>query len=268
MAEFPALPLFTDAYLGDTIHLTTIEHGAYLLLLICMWRSGGKLPNNDKLLARFTGLSPAQWRRIKPILWPFFDATETHIMQGRLTDELTFVKQHSKKQSDNAKARWLKIKENNNATAYAKTEIGNTPHPHPTPPIDDEEDSACEILTDREIVLLAMGHDKSGGTATGRMVGNQMDVQILNKWRNDLGLSISEIETVIRDITRQRSGKPPPVTFSYFNNPMQELAGQKASPKLKPIKENKNGQCRENKKPTGMGIDPALDQISRLARLR
>jgi hypothetical protein len=39
MAEFPALPLWTDAYLGDTRHLSQSEHGAYLLLLITAWRT-------------------------------------------------------------------------------------------------------------------------------------------------------------------------------------------------------------------------------------
>ena len=43
MAEFPALPLWTDAYLGDTTHLTTIEHGAYLLLLMTAWRTADAL---------------------------------------------------------------------------------------------------------------------------------------------------------------------------------------------------------------------------------
>ena len=39
MADFPALPFFTDAYLGDTQHLTLEEHGAYQKLLYIAWRS-------------------------------------------------------------------------------------------------------------------------------------------------------------------------------------------------------------------------------------
>lgn len=118
MAEFPAMPLWTDAYLGDTKHLTTIEHGAYLLLLIAMWRTKAKsLPNDDKLLARYAGLTPGQWRRIKPILWPFMDVKDGRVTQGRLTDEANAVRQHSKKQSDKAKARWLKNKESGDAAA-------------------------------------------------------------------------------------------------------------------------------------------------------
>ena len=44
MAEAPIMPFATDAYIGDTTHLTTIEHGAYLLLLFAMWRTAGGSP--------------------------------------------------------------------------------------------------------------------------------------------------------------------------------------------------------------------------------
>jgi hypothetical protein len=50
LAEFPALPLFTDAYLGDTTHLSTFEHGAYLLLLIVSWRTPGCCVADDDAL--------------------------------------------------------------------------------------------------------------------------------------------------------------------------------------------------------------------------
>jgi uncharacterized protein YdaU (DUF1376 family) len=118
MAEFPKFPLWTDAYLGDTTHLTTIEHGAYLLLLIAMWRTADKaLPNDDKLLARYARLTSGQWRRIKPILMPFFKIDGCAITQSRLTDEAIAVRQHSRKQSDKAKSRWLKPKETPEAAA-------------------------------------------------------------------------------------------------------------------------------------------------------
>ena len=62
VAEFPAFPLWTDAYLADTTELTTQEHGAYFLLLIAMWRAGGYVPDDDAKLARFTRLTIRQWK--------------------------------------------------------------------------------------------------------------------------------------------------------------------------------------------------------------
>ena len=126
MAEFPSLPLWTDAYLADCGHLTTIEHGAYLLLLMTMWRAGGKLPNDDKQLARFARLTPKQWERIKPSLWGFFEVSPDSISQGRLTDEYAFVRQQRKLQSNRAKSRWLKNNKTDDAAAVPEL----CPHTH------------------------------------------------------------------------------------------------------------------------------------------
>lgn len=106
MAEFPAFPLWTDAYLADTHHLTTIEHGAYLLLLIAMWRNDGVLPNDDRELARFAHMTQQQWQRIRPTLLKFFRDGGAVLTQGRLTDEMAYVKAHSKKQAAKARSRW------------------------------------------------------------------------------------------------------------------------------------------------------------------
>lgn len=87
MAEFPALPLFTDAYLADTRHLSTEEHGAYLLLLMCAWRTRGcALRDDDRFLARIVGVSAQRWRRIKPVMREFFDVSDGVWRQKKLLD--------------------------------------------------------------------------------------------------------------------------------------------------------------------------------------
>jgi len=60
MSKAPAMPMMIDAYIGDTTHLTTEEHGAYLLLLFAMWRRDGSVPDNDKDIARIVGLTVAK----------------------------------------------------------------------------------------------------------------------------------------------------------------------------------------------------------------
>lgn len=105
MAEFPALPLWTDAYLGDTTHLTTLEHGAYLLLLMTAWRTRDcVLPDDDRLLARYARLNAQQWKRIRPIIEAFFTVKDGVWRQGRLTDERGAVERHRLQQSEKGKA--------------------------------------------------------------------------------------------------------------------------------------------------------------------
>lgn len=106
------MPLWTDAYLGDTTHLTTTEHGAYMLLLMAAWRTKtGSLPDDDRLLARFARMTPAQWKKARPVIVQFYTVEDGMWIQGRLKDERDAVKQKSKRQSSKAKSRWLKNKE-------------------------------------------------------------------------------------------------------------------------------------------------------------
>jgi uncharacterized protein YdaU (DUF1376 family) len=65
MSKAPAMPMYWDAYLADTTHLTTEEHGAYMLLLAAMWRRNGSVLDDDRDNARILGLTPAKWRKVK-----------------------------------------------------------------------------------------------------------------------------------------------------------------------------------------------------------
>jgi uncharacterized protein YdaU (DUF1376 family) len=53
MAQFPCLPLWTDALLADTGHLSDAEFGRYMRMLILIWRTPGcRVPNDDAWLTR------------------------------------------------------------------------------------------------------------------------------------------------------------------------------------------------------------------------
>lgn len=133
MAQFPSLPLWTDAYLADTRHLSTLEHGAYLLLLMEAWRRPTcSLPDDDNLLSRLTGLTLEQWTEIKPTVMAFwsYDGRSRVWTQKRLQRELVYVHDVRAKRKDAAAKRWNKTK---NDDANAMQSICKTDAPTPTP---------------------------------------------------------------------------------------------------------------------------------------
>ena len=112
MADFPCMPFWTDAYLADTRHLTTEEHGAYLLLLMTAWRTkDGTLPEDDKLLSRYAGLSMRKWLNMKTTILEFFDAENGVLLQKKLQKEKKFLHDKKQKASFAGKASALKRKE-------------------------------------------------------------------------------------------------------------------------------------------------------------
>lgn len=134
MADFPALMLWTDKYLADTRHLTTLEHGAYLLLIMEAWRRPHcDLPDDDLILARMAGLSAEEWAATKPVIMAFWtlDKRSKKWRQKKLTSERDYVTKKRKSQQDKAAKRWQKT-ENPDATAHPRQSRGNAPTPTPT----------------------------------------------------------------------------------------------------------------------------------------
>lgn len=73
-------------HLADTMHLSTAEHGAYMLLLWHSWRTG-PLPDNGVALARIARCTPKEWQAIAPAVLPFFTLTTDGLVQPRLERE-------------------------------------------------------------------------------------------------------------------------------------------------------------------------------------
>lgn len=132
-----AIPLFADAYLADTMHLSTEEHGAYLLLLMAAWRFDDcSLPDDDKKLARIVGLSVRRWNQIKDTVREFWTAESGRIFNARLRKERGYVNQKSESNRKNSRKRWGKQDtENIEDGSCERISHGNAP---PPPPIEEE----------------------------------------------------------------------------------------------------------------------------------
>lgn len=104
MAALPYMPLYVADYLGDAAHLTTLQHGAYLLLIMNYWQRGKPLPADDQKLARIAGMSRREWNANKAILRAFFYEEENTLVHRRVQAELAKVESKSLKSKKAAQA--------------------------------------------------------------------------------------------------------------------------------------------------------------------
>lgn len=122
MAALPYMQFFVADYLADTMHLTTEEHGAYLLLIFNYWQTGKALPNNDKRLSIIAGLDSERWTNVKQTLAEFFVVSEENLTHPRIEADLQFVEDKQNKAilagkaSAVARAAKKKVKTNTRST--------------------------------------------------------------------------------------------------------------------------------------------------------
>jgi uncharacterized protein YdaU (DUF1376 family) len=134
------MPLYVADYLADTGHLSTVEHGAYMLLIMHYWQAGG-LPAEDAKLARICRMSTKEWAAVRDTLADFFSEGWRH---KRIDEEIANTAETIDKRSTagrtaglaSAAARRrnaqlaLNDRSNDDATIVERP---STPPPTPTP---------------------------------------------------------------------------------------------------------------------------------------
>lgn len=145
MAEFPSLPLFTDAFLADTGHLNAAETGAYLLLLMMAWRSRDcRLPDDDAKLARWARVDGRTWARLKPKVMEFWTLSDGGWSQKRLLKERGVVSKRAEvaRQNGALGGRPKQLKNNDQENPAGSPLVTQKKAPNPISRRDDDDD-AC-----------------------------------------------------------------------------------------------------------------------------
>ena len=130
--SIPYMPFYTSRYLGDTHDLTTLEHGAYALLLFTMWDRGGSLPYDLEKLRKVTRLSRANWKKVWPAIEDYFVISGDEITQKFLAETHEVVSQKRKTLSENGKKGGRPKSLKNKEPAKAKgSDLLKQPKPEP-----------------------------------------------------------------------------------------------------------------------------------------
>jgi uncharacterized protein YdaU (DUF1376 family) len=131
--SLPYMKMYWGDYLGDTTHLTAIEHGGYLLLIAHYWRTGS-IPTDEVKLARVTRMTMKQWHKHGPTILEFFPNGK----HKRIDAERQIANTKSEKNRRSAETRWnsnsdakpLLSLETDDANALRMQSVGNAIHSH------------------------------------------------------------------------------------------------------------------------------------------
>ncbi|WP_049052246.1 DUF1376 domain-containing protein [Klebsiella aerogenes] len=102
MAALPYMQLYIADYLADTMHLSTEEHGAYLLLMFNYWQTGRAIPKSR--LSKIARLTNDRWSSVEVSLKEFFNDNGTEWVHERIERDLEMVRSSQRQKSDAGKA--------------------------------------------------------------------------------------------------------------------------------------------------------------------
>lgn len=214
MAALPYMQLYVADYLADTAHLTTEEHGAYLLLLFSYWQTGK--PLRADRLASVARLSNERWTDVERTLSEFFHVRGGIWTHFRVEADLEKVAGKQKKSSDAGKA-------SAKARALAKQEL--------------EEQSATDVATNASTSVERtyqrnVNHTRSRDTETDTEAKQSKSKSIVasSKAAGSKTIALADLvrmgvnEKHARDWLAIRKVKRAPLTETAMDGIMREAA--------------------------------------------
>lgn len=142
--SFAFMPLYTGDYMRDTQHLSLLEHGAYLKLLMYCWDQKGPAPQDERrLMGICNARSKEEISAVYAILEEFFVLMDDGWYNKRIADEVRKAEAVSSRRAESGRAgglaRAAKVSRDvRESLANAKQVLDNcqapacTPTPTPT----------------------------------------------------------------------------------------------------------------------------------------
>lgn len=226
MSTFPAIPLFVDAWVADTSHLSRAERGLYLDLLTLMWRTPEcRVPNEIEWIARRLRCSDDELPMLRQIIAEFCQSTGNWITQKRLKKEYDFVFAKSAKNRKAAQERWakesevdvirkLEPKKTNDTDKSLKNNVvelceRNAPTPTPTPTPIASASNGKDVFARVDAALRSIEEVRGHPIAADPVIGH-----IVTLVEKGYDLTTQVIPSIRRQIAK-RQGKPIS-RWSYF----------------------------------------------------
>jgi uncharacterized protein YdaU (DUF1376 family) len=110
------MPFHVTDYLADAGHLTTLEHGAYFLLICNYWQRGEPLPADPKRLRGIVRLTPDEWEEVGPVVTSFFEERDGLLHHKRIDAELQKARDRSSAARENAELSHIARRANRDRT--------------------------------------------------------------------------------------------------------------------------------------------------------
>lgn len=202
MSQAPSMPMYWDAYLADTTHLTTEEHGAYLLLLAAMWRRNGTVPDDDKDNARILGLTKAKWLKVKARLSDALIFENNHISQKKLQKTWKKTQEIIQKNRVNGAKGGRPVSIKNNDLGKAVGSVSHNPN---------------VTIPEPELHIKVLSKDSTQKTTKGKINGHRIEAEFKEDWglpeeynSYAIGKGITDIGTEFEkfcNFWRAKSGK-------------------------------------------------------------
>ena len=213
------MPFFIGDYLKNTQHLSTEEHGAYMLMIMAYWMTG-PIKNDKKTLKNITKISS---KKLQNVL-AFFDENNGYLVHETIERNKKKAIEYQEKKSDHgraaANARWGKT---GNAPAMPEH---NQPKPYPDISTDVDicsDDNARAKADDLFVEISKEIQDL--------MKGRIFNTQIVRAWITAGGDKSLIIET-IKVLMAKRNGEPPQ-SLKYFDRAIAEAIADRNRPQPK-----------------------------------
>lgn len=155
------MPLYVGDYLADTMHLSTVEHGAYLLLIMAYWKRGSPLPDDDRALAAIARMPLKRWISARSTLIDLFQNGEGCWRHRRIDLELGRSRAFMAKQLENGRKGGRPPKPKDNPGETHGIRLANPgPNPNVTPSQSPSTENQISKITTTELVSSSLGNGK------------------------------------------------------------------------------------------------------------